>query len=159
MKDGGSIYFGSKRSGDWQVWKVGVEGGSAVQVTRNGGRETYESPDGRAVYYTKLGVPGIWSVPVSGGEETQLLASGMQGHWAVHDKGINLLNARSMPPVIELFGFRAPGIERVAALPREVIPFDGFATSSIAASRDGRSILYVQADQTQSEIMVLEQFR
>jgi Tol biopolymer transport system component len=158
-RDGRSIYFGSKRSGDWQVWKVRLDGGSAVQLTRNGGRETYESPDGKTVYYSKLGVPGIWSVPVSGGEETQLLASGMQGHWAVHDEGIYLLNSRSMPPVIESFGFRAPGIERVAALPREMIPFDGFATSAIAASRDGRSILYVQADQTQSEIMVLEKFR
>jgi Tol biopolymer transport system component len=158
-RDGRSIYFGSKRSGDWQVWKIPVDGGSAVQVTRNGGRETYESPDGTTVYYTKLGVPGIWSVPVSGGEETRLLASGMQGHWAVYDEGIYLLNSRSMPPVIESFGFRAPGIERVAALPREMIPFDGFAASAIAASRDGRSILYVQADQTQSEIMVLEKFR
>ena len=157
--DGRWIYFGSKRSGEWQVWKIPVEGGSAVQVTKNGGREAYESPDGKTVYYSKLGVPGIWRLAVDGGEETQVLAAGMQGHWAVYEQGIYVLSTRVNPPVIESFGFRAPGRERVTALAREVIPFDGFATTVIASSLDGRSILYVQADQTQSEIMVLEKFR
>jgi hypothetical protein len=82
-----------------------------------------------------------------------------KGHWAVFDQGIYLLNPRSTPPVIESFGFLARVIEHVSVLPREVIPLDGFATSAIAISPDGRSILYVQADQTQSEIMVLEKFR
>jgi Tol biopolymer transport system component len=158
-KDGRSIYFGSKRSGDWQVWRVPVEGEPAVAVTRNGGREAYESLDGKVVFYSKLGVPGIWRVPVEGGDETQVLDRGIQGHWAVFDQGIYLLNPRSTPPVIESFGFLARVIEHVAVLPRELIPFDGFATPAIAVSPDARSILYVQADQTQSEIMVLEKFR
>src|SRR5437879_10075636 len=80
-KDGRWIYFGSRRSGEWQVWKVPAEGGPAVQVTRNGGREAYESRNGKFVYYSKLGVPGIWRVPVEGGEEIQVLDRGIQGHW------------------------------------------------------------------------------
>jgi Tol biopolymer transport system component len=59
--DGRWIYFGSDRGGDWQVWKVPSEGGAAVQVTRHGGREAFESLDGKFVYYTKQGpTAGIW---------------------------------------------------------------------------------------------------
>src|SRR5258708_20136885 len=37
------IYFGSKRTGDWQVWKSPAEGGKAVQVPQQGGREALQS--------------------------------------------------------------------------------------------------------------------
>ncbi len=40
-----------------------------------------------------------------------------------------------------------------------VIPPEGVYSSAIALSPDARSILYVQADQVQSEIMVVENFR
>ena len=48
-RDGRWIYFGSNRSDTWQVWKAPAEGGAAVQVTKNGGREAFESPDGKFV--------------------------------------------------------------------------------------------------------------
>ena len=158
-KDGRWIYFGSRQSGEWQVWKIPAESGRAVQVTKAGGREAYESPDGKFVYYSKLGVPGIWRVPVEGGEETQVLDQGLQGHWAVFDEGICLLDSRSMPPAIEVFSFLTHRLDRVAVLSREVIPLGGFGVPAIALSPDARSILYVQADQVQSEIMIVENFR
>jgi hypothetical protein len=34
LRDGRWIYFGSNRSGDWQVWKMHAAGGDAVQVTK-----------------------------------------------------------------------------------------------------------------------------
>jgi len=71
-RDGRWIYFGSNRTGDWQVWKSPAEGGKAVQVTQQGGREAIESFDGNLVYYTKsFGIPGIWKVPVTGGDATR----------------------------------------------------------------------------------------
>ena len=36
-RNGHWIYFGSTRSGESQIWKVPVEGGQSVQVTRTGG--------------------------------------------------------------------------------------------------------------------------
>ena len=91
--------------------------------------------------------------------EIQVLDRGIQGHWAVFDQGICLLNPRSTPPAIEVFYFLTHRLEQIALLPREVIPPEGFSTSAIALSPDARSILYVQADQVQSEIMVVENFR
>jgi hypothetical protein len=58
------------------VWKVSAEGGKAVQVTRNGGGPAFESPDGKSIYYTKGDNSGpLWKMPVSGGEESQVLSA------------------------------------------------------------------------------------
>ena len=46
-------------------------GGQAVQVTKQGGFEGFESPDGKYFDYAKgRDVPGIWRTPVDGGVET-----------------------------------------------------------------------------------------
>jgi len=73
-KDGRWIYFASDRSGRWEVWRVPAPGGDALPVTHLGGFAAFESLDGKTLYYTKgLSVPGIWKVPTSGGEESEVL--------------------------------------------------------------------------------------
>ena len=86
-RDGRSIYFGSNRSGDWQIWKVPSSGGAALPVTKKGGREAFQSLDGKFVYYAKLGSRGIWKVPTDGGEETQVFSEGEQGLWDLTEGG------------------------------------------------------------------------
>jgi eukaryotic-like serine/threonine-protein kinase len=160
--DGRWIYFGSIRSGTWQVWKAPVEGGEAVQVTKNGGREAFESRDGKFVYYSKFGVPavpGIWRVATEGGEETQVLDEGTQNNWALLDDGICFLDTIVTPPVIKFFSFSTRRLEPIVALSREVMPQGGFDTPSLAVSPDGRWLFYVQADRAESEIMLVENFR
>ncbi|MDQ3545896.1 MAG: serine/threonine-protein kinase, partial [Verrucomicrobiota bacterium] len=62
-RDGRWVYFCSNRSGARQIWKVPAGGGPAVQVTRQGGFEAFESPDGELLYYTKgRGPGGIWQM-------------------------------------------------------------------------------------------------
>ena len=36
-RDGRTVYFGSNRFGEYQVWKVPAVGGRAEQVTKHGG--------------------------------------------------------------------------------------------------------------------------
>ncbi|HEX6622898.1 MAG TPA: LpqB family beta-propeller domain-containing protein, partial [Pyrinomonadaceae bacterium] len=62
-RDGRFVYFGSDRGGGWQVWKAPAEGGATIQLTKGGGREAFDSPDGKFVYYTKADAPGLWRVP------------------------------------------------------------------------------------------------
>lgn len=52
-RDGKWIYFQSDRSGQWRIWKVPAEGGSAVQVTQNTGGAAFESVDGKYLYFTQ----------------------------------------------------------------------------------------------------------
>ena len=53
-RDGRSIYLTSSRSGSLQIWRMPVAGGESVQLTKRGGAEAVESPDGRVIYYTKV---------------------------------------------------------------------------------------------------------
>lgn len=142
-KDGQWIYFGSNRGGGgWQVWKAHAQGGPAVRVTREGGREAFESADGKFVYYTRFNVPGIWRVAAGGGEEIQVLDHGLQGFWAVMKRGIYLYNPNAMPaPAIEFFSFDTRRMSRITALPQEARFFPG--GTNIAVSPDARWILYV----------------
>jgi Tol biopolymer transport system component len=86
--DGRWIYFGSNRSGEWQIWKTSAQGGNATQITKAGGAEGFESPDGKLVFYSKRETPGIWSVPVGGGKEEPVLGKPDTNNWALGRDGI-----------------------------------------------------------------------
>ena len=42
------------------------------RLQEKGGSEAFESYNNHFVYYTKFGSPGIWEVPVGGGDECGL---------------------------------------------------------------------------------------
>ena len=57
-RDGEWIYFSSDRSGRFEIWRIPSQGGSAEQVTRDGGYVARESADGKTLYYTKTSSSG-----------------------------------------------------------------------------------------------------
>ena len=156
-RDGRWIYFGSNRTADWQVWKAPSEGGTASQLTRQGGREAFESFDGKFVYYTRgFGIAGIWKVPVGGGEELRVLDEAFQGFWALVDNGIYFANLKATPyPTIDFFDFATGRTRRVAVIEKEL----QLVSPSIAVSPDGRWILHAKVDRFESDIMLMENFR
>src|SRR5262249_3289623 len=138
-------------------WKSPAQGGPARQVTTGGGREAHESPDGRFVYYHKRDTPGVWRVPAGGGEERLIVNRGLQGHWAVADKGIYIFDpGPAALPTIQFFDFVTSHLKTLAELPRQGIPPGGFGLTALAASRDGRRLLYLRLDQIQSDLMMVE---
>jgi Tol biopolymer transport system component len=158
-RDGRWIYFSSSRSGSNQIWKMPAEGGEAVQVTRQGGFEGSESPDGKFLYYAKRNAPGLWRIPTEGGEETPVLdlhKAGYWRYWALTDQGIYFATAETPSrPVIEFFSFATGQVTQISALEKPIIEwFPGFAVSP-----DGRWILCAQLDQSGSDIILVENFR
>jgi Tol biopolymer transport system component len=127
-------------------------------VTRNGGFAPFESPDGQYVYYAKgRSLPGLWRVPVNGGEETPVLEqlrTAFWGYWAVRDEGIYFVDdpGGDSRPGIYLFRFASRETTRLAVLDKRPIPGD----SAFAVSPDGRYIVYTQVDQSGSDIMMAE---
>ena len=156
-RDGRWIYFGSNRSREWQVWKMPAEGGQAVQVTKQGGREAFESADGRFVFYTKdRDLPGLWRTPVDGGEEVRVYNEASMGLWAVMEQGVYLLNSKvNARPALEFFDFRTGRTTQLATLDKEL----DVRVPSLTVSPDGQSILYVQIDRHESDIMLVENVR
>jgi Tol biopolymer transport system component len=153
-RDGRSIYFGSDRSGEWQVWKMPANAGNAVAVTRHGGYVAHDSPDGRFVYYSKgRGQTTLWRVPANGGEEQQVLQSVGWQSFAVVPDGIYFVPGETSDTrSIQFFSFRTGAVTVVA-------PIEGTPNQGLSVSPDGHYILYSQTDQQSSELMLLENFR
>jgi Tol biopolymer transport system component/DNA-binding winged helix-turn-helix (wHTH) protein len=157
-RDGRWIYFASARSGPWEVWKMSSAGGPAAQVTRHGGYGAFESPDGKFLYYTKYpAVSGIWRMPTSGGEET-LVVAGVEpefwGYWAVVEKGIYYLDTTAMP-AIAFFDFTNRQVTRVVELQTR----PAREATGLAASPDGRAVLYTQLDALTRDIVLVDNFQ
>jgi dipeptidyl aminopeptidase/acylaminoacyl peptidase len=157
-RDGRWIYFGSDRSGNWEVWKMPSTGGSAVQVTHHGGFAGFESPDGKFLYYAKgLTVPGLWRIPANGGDEVELISSleaGHWGYWAVVENGIYYLDTTTKPGIafFDLVTRRATRVFDLENRPARQAP-------GLAVSPDNKTILYTQWDASDSDIVLVENFR
>jgi Tol biopolymer transport system component/DNA-binding winged helix-turn-helix (wHTH) protein len=122
-RDGKWIYFASKRGLEpFQLWKMPVQGGSPVKLTRNGGISAVESTDGRFLYYCKYEQGGIWRMPVEGGNETEVLPEidgGGWPNWAISSKGIYFLIDQFPRVTIQFFEFATHKTMPVWILERE----------------------------------------
>jgi eukaryotic-like serine/threonine-protein kinase len=159
-RDGHWIYFSSNRSGAYQTWKAPAEGGPALQVTRGGGYEAFESPDGKLLYYTSRIAPGLWSTPVKGGPETPVLKPVRYFWWAMADSGIFFARYEGSqnlrPPYsIEFYSFGTHKVAPAAVLERGLPQ----VTPSLAVTRDGRRLMVVQLDHPGADIEMIDDFR
>ncbi|HEY2822343.1 MAG TPA: winged helix-turn-helix domain-containing protein [Candidatus Acidoferrum sp.] len=158
-RDGQWIYFYSDRGGGpFQLWKIRQEGGTPVQVTRNGGVFATESDDGRFLYYSKFEVPGLWKAPLAGGDEIRILDQPRGEYWSnwvlVHD-GIYFLDqpqkkATAAVAFLEFATGRKMPIAQV-----------GSACCGLTLSPDGTSVFYAQVDDgdARSDLMLVKNFR
>ena len=154
-RDGNWIYCASNRGAGWQVWKTPRGGGQPVQVTKQGGFESFELSDGRYLYFSKHGAPGIWRMSLERGDETLVFDRKVGRHWCLTASGIFFIDSSSSPrPLIEFMPFGSKGISTVAALEHDL-----GTTPGLAVSPDRRWILYAQADRVESDILLVENFR
>jgi Tol biopolymer transport system component len=152
-RDGAWIYFASNRSGRLEIWKVAAAGGGKPQqITHNYGREAFESPDGKLLYY--MGEQGLWSMPVAGGEPKLVLPEAGMYRYAVAGHSIYYFpDARSLWVLRTDTGQQFEYVR----FPRDVS--DYIAGTLFTVSADERTILFAQTDRVESDLMLLENFR
>jgi Tol biopolymer transport system component len=159
-RDGRWIYFDSGRTGEEQVWKMPANGGEAVQLTRDGGLAPLESPDGKFLYYVKsLVATSLWKIPVEGGQTIKVLEGlSTSLNLAIVDSGLYFVPEASSGSgsSIQFLNFATNRISPVADFEK---PLSVGAGGGLAVSPNGRWILYTQADQAGSELMLVENFR
>jgi len=159
-RDGRWIYFGSNRSGRRQIFKMPVEGGNTLQVTKGGGFAGIESKDGRRFYYvvTEIGTGGtLWSVPPEGGEETPVMpGTRTWGDWSPGKEGIYFLDLESKRKAfLRLFRFAAHRSEQVAVWEQP----GSYSLPRLSLSPDERWLLFDHLDRSESDLMLVENFR
>jgi Tol biopolymer transport system component len=156
--DGRFIYFGSNRSGFWQIWKTPSDGsGSAVQVTTVGGMVGMESTDGRWLYFTRYAGPGIWRRSTAGGPERKIFdgpPAGSQNYWTFHDGRVYSLSGQhgqySLVQIDPETGHR----QTVHLMEYEPTPFAG-----LSITPDGKRIIFDELTRASSDLTLVEQFQ
>ena len=129
------------------------QGGPAEAVTEDGVFLAQESIDGMELYFVKMDEPGIWSVPIAGGEAEVVLSDlGIAdwGSWVVGPAGIYFVDHN--PTTIRFVSF-ADGAIREVFVPPKQMPYLGRALS---LSGDGRSLLFAMIDHSDDEVMRVE---
>ena len=151
-RDGKWIYFySSHEKGPLQLWRVPFQGGAPVRVTKSGGIYATESEDGRFLYFSK-GRPGIWKMPLSGGEEERVLDQPVNWfNWALTPGGIYFLNETdAQRPAIAFFDFARRKSTPIQVVDKTVL--------GLTLAPDEKSLLYGQPGSEDYEIMLVKNF-
>jgi Tol biopolymer transport system component len=162
--DGQWIYFASTRAGVIpDTWRVLPDGGQAGRLTRNGGFEPRESPDGRYLFYLDRGPGGLaiggtarlMRLPLGGGPEELVIDRVRPFQWSVTDTGIVFVTREPDFDAIDVYRFSDRRVARVGRL--------GFRIPGIyphmTVSRDGRLVLATKMVRFDSDLMRLDNFR
>jgi eukaryotic-like serine/threonine-protein kinase len=140
------VFFSSKTRAH-QLWRTDVDGNNAAQLTNsdwdNDNDQPDFSPDGKWVFYSKVGAEGgIWKVPITGGNPVQVLASrdevfspsvsrnGTMLAYSYHDNAVT--------PIIgvAIFSLLEGAVQKRLDIPQGTTRW----------SNDNRSILYIKTD-------------
>jgi Tol biopolymer transport system component/DNA-binding winged helix-turn-helix (wHTH) protein len=157
-RDGRSMFFSSRRSGEMQIWRMSPDGSNAVQITTSGSSHNpSESPDGRSVFYHRLLDPGeIWNIPVGGGQPLKVTGPTQRFPvgFTVTPKGVyfGAPAHEGEERFVAIFDF-STGQNRPVVVAKR--PFH----SGMSVSPDSRYILFDQYDESGSDLMLIENFR
>lgn len=162
-RDGRWLYFGSDRGGTMEIWKSPLSGERAVQITFQGGYDAVESPDGKRIFYTRRGVPGLWTTSVDGkrGEERLLLKElewQNSRNWTVRKDGVYFFACEGSPHerecCLKRYRFDTGSVETVASLGSVRLN-----NSGCSISPDGEALYFVQRAESETDIVMVEGWR
>jgi serine/threonine protein kinase/Tol biopolymer transport system component len=162
-RDGRWIYFVSERTGRAEVWRAAATGGTAEQVTHEGGSTPFESPDGRTLYYlrTMLGNNALLASPTAGGAERVIVACIARKNFAVGPQGV--FHVDCIPPEAPAQSQRVLRLlDPSTGRDRVVGALEGggeIGGGGLCVSPDGRSILYDHSPVGGLDLMMIESFR
>ena len=155
-RDGRWVYFSSSRSGQSMIWKIPVSGGPAVQVSVGPGIMAVESPDGTSLYYTDSETTNspatLWRIPVAGGAAVKITDGVNSTGFDVVSGGIYYLERIAGVARIQYFDLAS---RKAITVARNL----GNVEFGLAASPDGRTILFTRIDSSVNDLMLVENFQ
>jgi Tol biopolymer transport system component len=153
------IYFQSRG----QLWKATMQGANPETIAREGGAaQPVESADGKWVYFRER--RSFWRVPVGGGEPEEAIVPDHDLMWSTTiqpvKKGVYYIewerSSRAM--VVSFYDFGTKK-NSVAFRMKSQRGFDFGGNLTFSVSPDGKYILYSRVDQSQTNLMLVENFR
>jgi len=153
-RDGKWIYYMEDPGGHRETWKIAVDGGEKAQVSKGEMFDVTESADSRWLYYSRpASSRGVWRRAAEGGTEELVKGTEDLVFRSFDLRGNQLYFLRAGPqPGFAVKDLGTGAIRRLGPPPARV--FNG--PRVLAASPDGRSLMYVQEDLSLGDLMMLD---
>ncbi len=155
-RNGAWIYFGSNRSGRFQVWRVPSEGGEPEVVTRNNGVCGLESEDGRQLFFAAgRGDTQLWVKDFDSGEERPLLEAVNYHGFTVAGDHVYFIEGggnKTEGGTIRRLNWRNNTVETLLTLEKPL-------SIGVTVSPDESQLLFSQIDRATADLMLVRNFR
>jgi len=157
--DGKWVYFGSNRSGKWQVWRVSAAGGAAEQMTLGGGYVAMEVlRDGAPwLIYSDLDRPGLYLRTVAGDAEYTISDSMQAHHWNQWSIQKDLVYFLENEGGRWLKTWDLESEQYTTLFDFSNHEFDGF--TNLQALPGGQAFLHTRLEQISGDLMLVENFQ
>jgi Tol biopolymer transport system component/DNA-binding winged helix-turn-helix (wHTH) protein len=149
--DGQWIYYCASSDTGPQIWKKGARGGPEIQVTRHGGCNQQESPDGRYLYYLNKDNSALWRVSVHGaGDEEELVQLEPEAQFALGNRGVYFIESM-FATTLKLLDYKTRSIKVIGSLRGPMI-------HGMTVSPDDHWLLYAMSESAGSRLMLVDNF-
>jgi Tol biopolymer transport system component len=155
-RDGKWIYFDSNRTGRHEVWKIPSDGSAnEIQVTRNGGRRSSESFEGKMLYFQKFDLPGLFRMQVDGGVEERVADVPAIEDWHLTKDAVYYFQSSKDAYTVQRRDLKHGRTTQALKLPHGTLG----RMMKFTISPDERWLVFVHQDQSITELMMIDNFR
>jgi Tol biopolymer transport system component len=148
---GTTIYFSSTRNGKrWQLYRQRLNGGTAEQLTEEGGLAAQESTDGQWLYFVRPDRKGLWQRSTAPGGDDQFLVGDLAPvdwrNFLVAGDAVWFISRPAGDPTLARYVFAKGRVE-----PGPLV-VGLLADSGLALLPSGRDVVLAEAVDTQVDI-------
>jgi len=159
--DGRWIYFRSDTSGERRYYRMPADGnvhpaGEWQQVVSSYAVEAFPAPDGKHLYFPRGLGEGIFSVLAAGGFEKEVMSEGRADLWSITAKAIYYVDTRAGSPTLMRFDVRTSVTTKVGPISSRI---ESTSSPAICVSRDETFLVYVEKNEPEADIILVDNFR
>lgn len=152
--DGQSFYYGSNKSGTWQLWERDLKGTMDRQITTRGGHTALLHPtDPDRLYFIKTAADTIWQHNATTGLTSPLcVTAGMETfNWTPQQNGIYFLEWQNGICQLKYFEYTTQQTHAIQPL-EDILP----GIPALSMPPEGKAIFVAQADEINADIYAIK---